>query len=162
MTTGTGDGLVWLDTPAFPEAARTALADTQLRGNLRKATGTIRDKRLAVTGELGDWEQLRAAGAALKRRTLRHLDRYLVELEASVTRAGGTVHWAADADQATRIVTGLVQAAGADEVDALGADARVGGLAALLESSAGRRRWSVIFFCACDCISGYGTYRFLR
>ena len=116
MTTGTGDGLIWLDTPAFPEAARTALADTQLRGNLRKATGTIRDKRLAVTGELGDWEQLREAGAALKRRTLRHLDRYLVELEESVTRAGGTVHWAADADEANRIVTGLVQAAGADEV----------------------------------------------
>jgi hypothetical protein len=37
-----------------------------------------------------------------------------------------------------------VAAAGADEVDALGANARVGGLAALLESSAGRRRWSVI------------------
>ena len=28
--------------PAFPTAARTALADTQLRANLARATGTIR------------------------------------------------------------------------------------------------------------------------
>ena len=114
--TSTPNGLVWLGTPAFPEAARTALADTQLRRNLRHATGTIRDKRLAVTAELDDWEQLRDAGAALKRRTLRHLDRYLLELEESVTRAGGTVHWAADAEEANRIVTGLVRATGATEV----------------------------------------------
>ena len=114
--TSTPNGLVWLDTPAFPRAARTALADTGLRANLRHATGTIRDKRLAVTAELADWEQLRDAGAALKRRTLRHLDRYLVELEASVTRAGGTVHWAADATEANRIVTDLVRATGESEV----------------------------------------------
>jgi L-lactate dehydrogenase complex protein LldF len=110
------NGLVWLETPAFPEAARTALADTQLRRNLRHATATIRDKRLAVTTELDDWEQLRQAGADLKRRTLRHLDRYLEELEASVTKAGGIVHWAADAAEANRIVTALVQATGEREV----------------------------------------------
>ncbi|MHA6765377.1 lactate utilization protein B [Streptacidiphilus sp. PAMC 29251] len=115
MTT-TPNGLVWLDTPAFPQAAKVALANPQLRSNLRHATATIRDKRLAVTGELSDWEQLRDAGAALKRRTLRHLDRYLLELEESVTRVGGTVHWAADAAEANRIVADLVRATGADEV----------------------------------------------
>ncbi len=114
--TDTPNGLVWLDTPAFPKAARIALANPQLRGNLRHATTTIRDKRLAVTGELDDWEQLRDAGEALKRRTLRHLDRYLLELETSVAKAGGTVHWAADAAEANRIVAELVRAAGADEV----------------------------------------------
>jgi hypothetical protein len=63
---------------------------------------------------------------------------------------------AADALAAPREAAGLeaqgaelaVAAAGADEVDALGADARVGGLTALLESSAGGRRRSVIFVCA--------------
>ena len=58
------DNVVWLGTPAFPEAARTALADTRLRANLRRATGTIRDKRLAVTSELEDWEELRERAAA--------------------------------------------------------------------------------------------------
>jgi L-lactate dehydrogenase complex protein LldF len=107
---------VWLGSPAFPEAAKTALADSQLRRNLRKATGTIRDKRLSVTGELDDWEELRDAGAAIKRRTLRHLPHYLLLLEESVTRAGGTVHWAADAADANRIVTELVRATGETEV----------------------------------------------
>ena len=46
----------------FPDAAHDALADTQLRRNLGKATATIRAKRAAVVGELPDWEQLRAAG----------------------------------------------------------------------------------------------------
>jgi L-lactate dehydrogenase complex protein LldF len=114
MTAGTN--VVWLGTPAFPDAAKRALADTRLRRNLGRATTTIRDRRLAVTGELADWEPLRDAGAALKRRTLRHLDRYLLQLEESVTRAGGVVHWARDAAEANRIVTELVRATGETEV----------------------------------------------
>jgi L-lactate dehydrogenase complex protein LldF len=45
--------------PPFPEAARVALADTQLRHNLGHATRTIRAKRAAVVGEMPDWEGLR-------------------------------------------------------------------------------------------------------
>ncbi len=56
------------------------------------------------------------AGETIKRRTLRHLDRYLEELEASVIRAGGIVHWARDAADATAIVTRLVVAEGVDEI----------------------------------------------
>ena len=44
---------------------------------------------------------------------MQHLDRHLEELEARVTERGGTVHWARDANEANRLVTGLVQAAGA-------------------------------------------------
>jgi hypothetical protein len=62
------------------------------------------------------WKQLREAGRALKERVLRHLDHYLLELEATVQRAGGVVHWARDADEAIRIVGDLVLALGADEV----------------------------------------------
>ncbi|MFI7306319.1 lactate utilization protein B [Micromonospora aurantiaca] len=102
--------------PAFPEAARTALADEQLRANLRKATTTIRAKREAVVAERADWEELRAAGAAIKDRTLRHLDRYLLRFEERATEAGAVVHWARDAAEANGIVVDLVRAAGADEV----------------------------------------------
>ncbi|MFF5187443.1 LutB/LldF family L-lactate oxidation iron-sulfur protein [Streptomyces sp. NPDC000345] len=108
--------VVWLGTPAFPEAARAALADTRLRANLRRATGTIRDKRLAVTAELDDWEELRETAATIKRHTLRHLDHHLLRLEKAVTAAGGVVHWAADAAEANRIVTALVRATGEDSV----------------------------------------------
>ncbi|MFF7590350.1 LutB/LldF family L-lactate oxidation iron-sulfur protein [Kitasatospora purpeofusca] len=116
MSNPAGRGVVWLGAPSFPEAAREALGNTQLRANLKRATTTIRDKRLAVASELDDWEQLRDAAAAIRKRTSRHLDRYLVRLEAAVTAAGGTVHWASDAVEANRIVTGLVQATGEREV----------------------------------------------
>ncbi|HKC30030.1 MAG TPA: lactate utilization protein B, partial [Jatrophihabitans sp.] len=100
----------------FPQAARDALADAQLRRNLARATATIRAKRAVVVGELPDWEQLRAAGAAIKDEVLADLDRYLVQLEAQVTARGGTVHWARDADEANRIVIDLVRATGVSDV----------------------------------------------
>ncbi len=90
--------------PAFPEAARRALADTQLRHNLAHATTTIRDKRARVVAEVDDWEGLRTAGAAIKDATLADLEQHLVTLEASLTRAGATVHWARDAAEANAIV----------------------------------------------------------
>jgi L-lactate dehydrogenase complex protein LldF len=102
--------------PAFPEAAKLALADTQLRRNLAHATNVIRNKRNGVVGELDDWQQLRAAGAAIKDRTLRRLDRYLEQFEAAATAAGAQVHWARDGEEANRLVIELVRRAGADEV----------------------------------------------
>ena len=56
--------------PPFPEAAHTALADTQLRANLAHATRTIRDKRARVVGEVDDWEALRSKAARIKDETL--------------------------------------------------------------------------------------------
>ncbi|NBM14606.1 LutB/LldF family L-lactate oxidation iron-sulfur protein [Streptomyces sp. GC420] len=106
----------YLGMPAFPAAAREAVRDETLRGNLRHATHTIRARRAKAVAELDDWSRLRAAGKAVKDRTLRHLDRYLVQLEEAVTAAGGTVHWAADADEANRIVAGVVKATGEREV----------------------------------------------
>ncbi|SCL23533.1 L-lactate dehydrogenase complex protein LldF [Micromonospora rhizosphaerae] len=100
----------------FPAAARRALADAQLRRNLRHATTTIRAKSGAVIGEVPDWQELRAAGSAIKADTMARLPELLEQLEAAVTAAGGTVHWAADAVEANQIVTDLVRATGADRV----------------------------------------------
>jgi L-lactate dehydrogenase complex protein LldF len=102
--------------PAFPQAARGALADPQLRTNLRKATTTIRAKRAAVVAERDDWQALRDAGAAIKDRTLARLDHYLLQLESAVTAAGGVVHWASDAAEANRIVADVTRKAGANEL----------------------------------------------
>jgi len=100
----------------FPAAARDALQDTQLRHNLGVATSTIRQRRARAVAELPDWEELRDAGAALKRRVLRDLDGYLLQFEAAVELAGGHVHWARDGAEAGRIVTDIVRATGASEV----------------------------------------------
>jgi L-lactate dehydrogenase complex protein LldF len=100
----------------FAAAARVALGDPQLRSNLRRATTTIRAKRDAAVGEVGDWEALRSTGAAIKDHALLALDAQLERLEANVVAAGGQVHWARDAAEANRIVADLVRQAGADEV----------------------------------------------
>ncbi len=100
----------------YLQAASAALQDAQQRRNLATATTTIRAKRAAVTEEMPDWEALRAAGAAIKAHTLANLAHYLERLEASVTAAGGRVHWARDAAEANALVRDLVRATGAREV----------------------------------------------
>jgi L-lactate dehydrogenase complex protein LldF len=100
----------------FPANAAKAVRDAQLRGNLRKATGTIRARRATAVAELPDWEDLRQAGKAIKDHTIKHLDTYLIQLEEAVTARGGHVHWARDAAEANRIVAGLVKATGETEV----------------------------------------------
>jgi L-lactate dehydrogenase complex protein LldF len=100
----------------FPAAAREALGNSRLRRNLAHATSTIRAKRAHVVGEVSDWEALRDAGSAIKADTMARLPELLEQLEANVQARGGVVHWARDAAEANAIVTGLVQATGAEEV----------------------------------------------
>ena len=116
--TGAGAGMTatFVGMPPFPEAARAALGNTQLRQNLAHATGTIRNKRAAVVAEVDDWEELRLAGAEIKDRTLRHLDEHLLQLEASLQSRGVTVHWARDAQEACAVVAGIAKGHGVDEV----------------------------------------------
>ena len=84
----------------FPTAARRALGDAQLRGNIGRATTTIREKRARVVAEVPDWEELRAAGSAIKAATMARLPDLLEQLEEQVTARGGVVHWARDAAEA--------------------------------------------------------------
>ncbi|MFE9831317.1 lactate utilization protein B [Streptomyces halstedii] len=100
----------------FPQAAHDELRNEQLRRNLGRATHTIRAKRIAVTGELPDWEELRDAGAAIKTDTMNRLPELLERLERKVTERGGTVHWARDGVEANEIVTRLVRATGSSDV----------------------------------------------
>ena len=92
----------------FPEAASSALDDSQLRRNVRHATDIIQAKRNNMTGELPDWEELRTAANAIKTHTLKYLDVYLEEFESNVVRHGGIVHWARDADEANQIIWSII------------------------------------------------------
>jgi L-lactate dehydrogenase complex protein LldF len=103
-------------TPTFEESAKASLADSQLRRNLGRATKTIREKRAAAVAEMPDWEELREAGRALKARVMRHLDEHLLQLEESVEKAGGHVHWARDAGEANRMIARIVKDHDAREV----------------------------------------------
>ncbi len=102
--------------PTFAVAAKSLLGNDQLRQNVRKATEVIRNKRAGVVGEMPDWQQLRDTGHAIKDHTLRHLDHYLIQFEENCTRAGGTVHWARDADEANAIAIGIIHSHNEKEV----------------------------------------------
>ncbi len=106
----------YLDSPRFQVGAKLALANTQQRANLRHATNTIRNKRFRVVGEVANWDDLRTAGEQIKTRTGRHLADYLEQFEENFTKAGGTVHWARDAEEANQIVIDLVRKTGESEV----------------------------------------------
>jgi L-lactate dehydrogenase complex protein LldF len=93
-----------------------ALADDQLRRNLRKAMDILVAKRRAVFPDHATLEQLRAAGNAIKRRALQQLPRLLEQLEANCTRNGIQVHWAEDAAEANGIVLDILRRHDAREV----------------------------------------------
>jgi len=106
------------DAPRLPfeRAARAALQDTATRETVQRATATIQARRGAVVDETPDWEELRAAGEAIRERAVLRLDELLVRLESTVTAAGGEVHWARDAAEANQVVVGLITRTGAREV----------------------------------------------
>ena len=102
--------------PSFQKAALPLLQDVQLRKNVRHATDVIQRKRAQIVAASPDWQELRTTGSAIKAHTLRHLDEYLLQFEQACTAAGGHVHWAADADEANRIVASLIRQYGQNEV----------------------------------------------
>jgi L-lactate dehydrogenase complex protein LldF len=96
----------------FPGAVREALRDVPLQAALVRLTGTLLAGNRRGYAALGDSDRLRDHAKRVKEHTLSHLDRYLEQLEASVRRAGGQVHWAADADAARHTVIDIARRAG--------------------------------------------------
>jgi L-lactate dehydrogenase complex protein LldF len=111
-----GGELIWSEDPPFAANAKRAVENSQLRRNVRKATGTIRERRAGLVKETPDWQQLRHAGAAIKDEVLHHLDAYLDQFERNATARGAHVHWARDATEACTIVSDLVKQTGHTEV----------------------------------------------
>jgi L-lactate dehydrogenase complex protein LldF len=102
--------------PPFPEAVLPVLRNPQLRKNVAHAIDVIQAKRARLVTEKADWQELRAAGAAIRDHALANLGAYLEQFEERCTAAGGTVHWAADAAEARRIILGILKQENASEV----------------------------------------------
>ncbi len=81
--------------------------------SVQKATTKFLGTRASVVNLVGDeqWQTLRQAGHDLRLHTITHLDYYLEMLEENVTKAGGHVHWARDAEEARRIVLEIARRA---------------------------------------------------
>src|SRR5437764_2901863 len=96
----------------FLTAAGQALADPPLQAALVRLTSTLLAGNRRGYAALADSGPLRDHAKRIKEHTLAHLDRYLEQLEASVHRLGGHVHWAATAEDARRMVRDIAQRAG--------------------------------------------------
>src|SRR5215470_17542155 len=96
----------------FLGATQQALADPPLQAALVRLTDTLMAGNRRGYAALVDSSQLRDHAKRIKEHTLAHLDRYLEQLEASVHRVGGQVHWAADAAEARQIVVAIARRAG--------------------------------------------------
>src|ERR1043166_5645521 len=88
----------------FIAASTQALADAGLQQALTRLADTLMAGNRRGYAALADSSELRDHAKRIKEHTLAHLDRYLEQLEASVIKLGGKVHWAATADDARRIV----------------------------------------------------------
>lgn len=96
----------------FPGAVSQALQDPPLQAALVRLTDTLMAGNRRGYASLPDSDRLRDHGKRIKEHALANLDKYLEQLEESVHKLGGHVHWAADAAEARRIIVEIAQKAG--------------------------------------------------
>jgi L-lactate dehydrogenase complex protein LldF len=93
----------------FQGAVRQALVDEPLQAALVRLTDTLMAGNRRGFAALVDSDKLRDHAKRIKEHTLAHLDKYLEQLEASVHRVGGQVHWAADAEEARQLIVAIAR-----------------------------------------------------
>ncbi len=96
----------------FRERAAVAAGDSALHRKLDNASFRFLAKRREVFAGLADGEARRDRARAVKAQAIAALPELLAELETRVVANGGTVHWAADADEACGVVLALAARAG--------------------------------------------------
>lgn len=101
---------------SFSSRASKALSDASLQTSIAGLKSGFVAARARAVAALPEFEAMRDAGAAIKDHTLANLDVYLEHYEREVVRHGGKVHWAADAEEARRIIRDICAAAGARTV----------------------------------------------
>jgi L-lactate dehydrogenase complex protein LldF len=102
--------------PAFKENAHRALNDAALQRALGNVETGFIGKRKKAAAKLPEFEDLRDSARDIKNHVLTHLDLYLEAYESRVTAAGGHVHYAPTAEDASRIVVEICKRVGARTV----------------------------------------------
>src|ERR1700746_782991 len=86
-----------------------ALHDPALQAALRRLTGTLLAGNRRGYAALADSDKLRDHAKRIKEHTLAHLDRYLEQLEASIVKLGGQVHWCGPAQEAREQIVAIAR-----------------------------------------------------
>lgn len=100
----------------FKKRAVFAIHDASLQQAMGKARDGFVGKRAQQAAALPEFETLREEAKNLKNHILENLDHYLERYEAAVTKAGGQVHWARDAQEARAIILDICKRVNAKTV----------------------------------------------
>ncbi|MBI3155329.1 MAG: lactate utilization protein [Burkholderiales bacterium] len=100
----------------FGQRVDAALANATLKLAIDRTTGTAERKRAAAVAAFPRFEAARDRGQRIKDHVIAHLEHYLLEFERNAIASGAQLHWAATADEASRIVVDLCRKAGARRV----------------------------------------------
>jgi len=95
----------------FSGAVNQALIDVPLQAALTRLTDTLMAGNRRGYATLADSDQLRAHAKQIKEYTLGNLHVVLEQLETSIQKLGGHVHWAETASDARQIVVEIARAA---------------------------------------------------
>jgi L-lactate dehydrogenase complex protein LldF len=98
----------------FAERARVALASDFLRRAVRFTADRLRNAKQSGTEALGNWEEWRERGAAIRAHTIENLDHYLAEFAKNVEARGGRIHFASDSVEARATILDIARGAGAN------------------------------------------------
>src|SRR5687767_11352614 len=93
----------------FKATAGVKLTNANLQAALKKLQTNFVRGRAERVAELGNYEELRSAAAAIRDRALASLDLYLEEFERNATARGAVVHWAETREDVNRIVCEIAQ-----------------------------------------------------
>lgn len=88
----------------FKEASVAAAGNEQLKASINNAVLRQHTARQSRMLELPDSDKLRSLAGDIKQHALDYLDYYLEQLVNNVRKNGGHVHFAADADEARRVI----------------------------------------------------------
>jgi L-lactate dehydrogenase complex protein LldF len=100
----------------FTGASLRALDTPTLQTALERLGGTLAAGNRAAWEKLPQSDLLRERARQIKDETLARLDHYLAQAADSVERAGGQVHWAADAAEAREIVLRIASERGVKRI----------------------------------------------
>lgn len=93
----------------FQGVSAKSAGNVRLKASVNKATLHQYTQRQAVMPGLPDPDGLRTLAGNIKQHAIENLDYYLEQLKANVEKNGGHVHFAATADDARRIIMGIVE-----------------------------------------------------
>lgn len=93
----------------FLRDSEISVSNEQLRNSLKVTTNRFRSSRSNAIDQVDNWENLRDSAGEIKKHTIENLDKYLLQLEQSVNKSGGVVHWAKDKEEAAKIITGIAR-----------------------------------------------------